>query len=220
MISQELLRTIPLLNQLDSRELAELGSRLRERLAPKGTYIVYVDDPGSSLMFVTDGVVKITLDSGDGKEVILAQLGAGDFFGEIALLTGEERSANVIAATDCRLLVLAEEDFQKHVLDNSGLAVAMLKALAFRLKAASAKIGDLALYDVHRRVCRTLKSLGSPQEREGNTVFVIDERPTHQELASMVGTSREMVTRALKGLEEDGDIVVDQKRITVLKLPR
>ena len=219
MIEAHLLMRIPLLSQVPEAELQQLGTLLRERKVTKGSYIVYAQDPGPSIMFVHEGRVKINLLSDDGKEVVLANLGEGEFFGELAVLTGEERSANVVAVTDVKLLVLDAEDFNRHVLSHSGLAMAMLKELAVRLRASTAKIGDLALYDVYRRVARTLKSLGISEIKEGREVSIIADRPTHQELAAMVGTSREMVTRALKGLEEDGCIIIDGKRIEVRKLP-
>lgn len=219
MISESRLREIPLLSDLDSSELEKLRSVMRDRRTPKGSYIVYADDPGPNLIFIASGKVKITLVSDEGKEIVLAHLGKGEFFGEIALLTGEDRSANVVALTDCELFHLSKEDFYQHILNNTGLALAMLKELAIRLRQASSKIGDLALFDVYRRVARTLRSIARGEEIEGETVYVIDERPTHQELASMVGTSREMVTRALKGLEEDGCITLVGKRVELRKLP-
>jgi len=220
MIPVEELRKIPIFYELEETELAHLGATLKERRAPKGSYIVYAEAPGPSMMFIASGKVKINLMSNDGKEVVLANLDEGEFFGEIALLTGSDRSANVVALTDCRLFVLNEEDFSQHFRDFAGLALGMLRELAHRLRAATSKIGDLALYDVYRRVARTLKSIGKATPREGGKeIFIIEERPTHQELAAMVGTSREMVTRALKGLEEDHCIVVEGKRIEVHKLP-
>ena len=219
MISEHQLREIRLLQELETPELERLALVLRERRAPKGSYVVYADDPGPSLMFLAEGEVKITLVSRDGKEIVLANLESGDFFGEIALLTGEDRSANVVAMTDCVLYVLSNEDFRQHILENAGLSLAMMKELATRLRGATSKIGDLALFDVYRRVARTLKSIAKEATVGGEAILEIDKRPTHQELAAMVGTSREMVTRALKGLEEDGCIVVDGKRIEIRKMP-
>lgn len=219
MLAIHKLKHIPLLSPLPDAELAHLAEVLRERHVPKGSYIVCAEDPGPSMMFIAEGKVKITLMSKDGKEVVLANLNEGDFFGEMALLTGEERSANVVALTDCSLLVLGDEDFHAHLKQNSGLALSMLRELAFRLRAATSKIGDLALYDVYRRVARTLRSMGRPEQREGKEIYVISERPTHQDLAAMVGTSREMVTRALKGLEEDGCVVLSGKRLELHKMP-
>lgn len=213
------LRQVPLFAEISDEELTHLLGMLRERRAPRGSYIVYVEDPGPSMMFLIEGKAKVNLLSNDGKEVVLAHLSDGEFFGEIALLTGEDRSANVVAITDCKLLVLNTEDFKRHIAKYSGLAHAMLKELAERLRSATLKIGDLALYDVYRRVARTLKSMGEKQRIGDRDAWVINERPTHQELASMVGTSREMVTRALKGLEEDRCIIIDGKRIELYKIP-
>lgn len=213
------LRQIPLLAELEQDELTQLVEVIKERKAPKGSYIVYVDDESRNIMFIAQGEVKVSLVSDDGKEIVLAKLGQGDFFGEIALLTGEDRSANVIATEDCVLYVLQDDDFYRHVIKTGGLSLAMMRELAQRLASASSKIGDLALFDVYRRVARTLKSLAKEEERPDGNYLVIEKRPTHQELAAMVGTSREMVTRALKGLEEDNCIAIDGKRIEVYKLP-
>ncbi len=219
MLADHNLREIPLFRDLEQSELVKLTQVIKERRAPKGTYIVYAEDPGPSIMFLAQGKAKVTLNSSEGKEIVLYQLSKGEFFGEIAVLTGEDRSANVVAMTDCRLFVLEAEDFRKHLQDNAGLAWAIMKELALRLRQASSKIGDLALYDVYRRVARTLKSLAKPMGQEPEEVFVIEDRPTHQELANMVGTSREMVTRALKGLEEDACISIENKQIIIRKMP-
>lgn len=219
MIAEHHLKHIHILRDLTSHELASLGSVMIERRFPKGSYIVLSEDPGPSIMFIAEGSVKVTLVSDDGKEVVVAGLSEGEFFGELAVLTGEDRSANVVAATDCRLFALSADSFRQHLAENSGLAFAMMKELALRLRSATAKIGDLALYDVYRRVARTLRSIAQTETVEGKEVLVIDQRPTHQELAALVGTSREMVTRALKGLEEDGCIILSGKRLEVRKMP-
>ena len=209
----ELLRQIELFKNLPDTELYELRELLKERRAPKGSYILYASDPGPSVLFILEGKVKITLNSNDGKEVVLANLEKGDFFGEISLLTGEDRSANVVATSDCALLILSSEDFKKHLVRNSGLAMELLKELALRLRTASSKIGDLALYDVPERVYRTLKVLARPVGGKR----IVEDRPTHQELSAMIGTSREMVSRAFKSLEEDGLIRSDGKDVEIIK---
>ncbi|MCB0323610.1 MAG: Crp/Fnr family transcriptional regulator [Bdellovibrionales bacterium] len=219
MIPEHQLRQIALFKELDSAELAKLGAVIQERRIPKGSYIVYEGDPGPSMMFLLEGKAKVNLVSPEGKEIVLANLDKGEFFGEISVLTGEDRSANVVATTDCRLLVFPADEFKRHVSQYPGLAFAMMKELALRLRASSEKIGDLVLYDVYRRVARTLKGLAKLVAVGDEEKLLIEERPTHQELANMVGTSREMVTRALKGLEEDGCIIIDNKRIEVRKMP-
>jgi CRP/FNR family transcriptional regulator, cyclic AMP receptor protein len=219
MIHEHDLKGIPLFAQLESAELCKLAAIMKERRAPKGSYLVYAEDTGASILFLVEGKAKVTLVSPDGKEIVLYSLVEGDFFGEIAVLSGEDRSANVVANSDCRVFIIGAEDFRRHVQQNSGLALAMMKELALRLRASTAKIGDLALLDVYRRVARTLKSLAVAVKTDEGEILRIEERPTHQELANMVGTSREMVTRALKGLEEDDCIVIENKAIIIKKLP-
>jgi CRP/FNR family transcriptional regulator, cyclic AMP receptor protein len=219
MISEQQLALIPLVKGLSKSELRELASVMTERKVEKGCYILHAEDPGPSLMFVAEGEVKIVLIGNYSKEIVLARLSQGDFFGEIAILTGEDRSANVIAMENCILFVLSREDFNKHVLTNSGLALAMLRELATRLRAASSKIGDLALFDVSCRVAKTLKSIAKVEIICGQEVSVIEKRPTQNELASMVGTSREVVSRVLKGLEDNGYLEIDKKRVIIKKMP-
>lgn len=213
------LQRIPLLETLSTEELAQLNEIVVTKHAEKGSYVLHADDPGACLMFVLEGSLKVTLTSNEGKEVMLALLEEGEFFGEISVLTGEDRSANVVALNKATLLVLHQADFEKHIDKFTGLSRALLRALALRLKAASEKIGDLTLLDVYRRVARTLKNLSKPTEDGDTRTFVITERPTHQNLAALTGTSREMVTRALKGLEEDGHIEVEGKKITIFSMP-
>ena len=214
------LKKFSLLSALSEAELAGLAGVLNKRTVTKGSSIVHAQDRGDNMMFIASGKVKISLIGTDGKEAILSYLNEGDVFGELALITGEPRSADVVALADCTYFTLSKEHFEKHVQQHSGLVRALLTSLALRLRAASQKIGDLVLFDVYRRVARVLKSLGKAEQTAEGTRHVIEARPTHQELASMVGTSREMVTRALKGLEEDRCITIEGKRITVFKLPR
>ncbi len=219
MIPEHQLRTLPVFSELEGSELEKLGAAMVERRVPKSSYIVYEGDPGPSMMFLFEGKAKVNLVSNEGKEIVLAMYEPGDFFGEISVLTGEDRSANVVALTDCRLFALPGEEFKRHISGENGLAACMMREMALRLRASSMKIGDLVLFDVYRRVARTLKSLARPTTVNGEERLVIQDRPTHQELANIVGTSREMVTRALKGLEEDECILIDSKRIEFRKLP-
>lgn len=213
------LREIPIFACLESEEVSALAQILQERRVSKNSVIMCASDPGSSIMFILKGKTRVALSSSEGKEIVLSYLNQGEFFGEIAVLTGADRSADVIALTDCEVLVLQKDDFESHIQNHSGLVLGMMTELAERLRAASAKIADLALYDVYRRISRTLNSIAENQEINGEVRLVIEQRPTHQELAAMTGTSREMVTRALKGLEEDGCISIEEKKIIIHKKP-
>lgn len=211
------IEAVPMLESLPEQELNSLKARLKMSTFRNGAHMIREKDAAQSLMFLIQGKARVSLTGNDGKEVVLAHLHAGDFFGEIALLTGQKRSADVTAMESCSLLTLSQEDFEAHAREHSGLVYSLLKDLAFRLKDASSKIGDLALLDVYRRVASTLFDLS--EEELGVDQRKIQKRPTHNELAAMVGTSREMVTRALKNLEADGHITVEGKTITLHSRP-
>jgi len=203
----------------DSLELAE--SRFCQQNLPKGEKVVSIDlDAPPGMFFILSGEAKVSLFSSDGKEMTLAVLEAGDFFGELSMLTGETPSADVIARTELELAYCDPAGFGT-LLKNTDFSQSLLKSLAERLSAASSKIGDLALLDVYRRVAHTLKGMARELSADdGSKRLIIESRPTHSELAAMTGTSREMVTRALKGLEEDGCIKTEGKKVEFIKLPR
>lgn len=214
------LQRITLLHGLTKPELETLADLMERREVPRGACVVRASQPGQFLMFVLEGVFKVELTDPDGRAVTLDLLECGEMFGEISLLTGEPRSANVEALEDSTVLVLSQHNFEQYVLQHRGLTLALLRELAFRLRATTAKVGDLALLDVYRRVARVLFSLSVEQpDGQGNVVRVVAERPTHRELASLAGTTREMVTRALKELEDAGHIAMDGKHITIQSLP-
>ena len=206
----EELKSFRILSGLADDEVAALKPRLRQSKSTKGGLIVAEGAGDRTLYLLLNGSAHVTISSHDAKEVIISQLADGDFFGELSLITGNPRSANVVAMTNCTLLTLTADDFLAHTQKHSGLALALLRELAERLAHSSKKIADLALYDVYERVYRTLQRLAEPNNDGGQFLPI---RPTHQELANMVGTSREMVTRTLLALEEEGRIRLDGKSI-------
>ena len=216
--SQEL-KQIPLLSCLDEGELERLSQLMMKRQAKKGSYILHANDPGANILFILEGRVKVSLVGNEGKEIVIDHFEEGELFGELSVLTGELRSADVVALENSTLFVLSKDDFDHHILEHSGLTRALLKELAFRIRSSSEKIGSLALHDVYRRVALTLKALARTIDLGTEELLVVEKRPTHQEIAAMVGSSREVVTRALKGLEEDGHIQMDGKRIEIKSFP-
>lgn len=213
-IKQLAIRKIPLLNSLTEKHREELAHTLILRDYKKGSNILISSDEGRDIMFIADGTVDIKHAGPNGREVIVARLSTGEFFGEIALLTGSSRTADVTAVEDSMILILRAGDFEALLTSIPELSRALLVHLAHRVAAASTKISDLALFDVYYRVYRTLSALAKRDPKSGE--FIVAERPTHKELASMVGTSREMVTRALTKLEDDGIISIEDKRAIIL----
>jgi CRP/FNR family cyclic AMP-dependent transcriptional regulator len=208
------LRTVPLFSKLDETELVRFAELTREKAYPKGSVIVFEDDPGDSLFVVRQGRVKVVLIGEDGREVILGVLGVGEHFGELSLIDDQPRSAHVIAMEDTNLLVLRRDDFRRRVESNPAVAWALLTELALRLRRADSKIHGLALLDVPGRIAKLL--LDFAQEGQTETI----EKPlTHQTIAHMIGASRETVSRTVRDFQNQGLIRVERRRISVANRP-
>jgi CRP/FNR family cyclic AMP-dependent transcriptional regulator len=207
---QQVMRRVPLFSQLNDDELGRISEPARERSYPKNSVILFEDDPGDALYVVVTGQVKVVLIGEDGREVILSVLGTGDFFGEMALIDDEPRSAHVIAMEDANLLVLRREDFQNCLQETPTIAFGLLRALSRRLRHADTKIGGLVLLDVNGRVARLLLDLA--KETDGTN---ITRRITHHTIAQMIGSSRETVSRTIRDLAEQGLIDVSRRAIVI-----
>ncbi|HEU4563962.1 MAG TPA: Crp/Fnr family transcriptional regulator [Gemmatimonadaceae bacterium] len=208
MQTTDFLATVPLLQGLDSDELARLAELTRERTYPKGSVILFEDDPGDSLFIVKNGRVKVVLVGEDGREVILAMLGAGEHFGELSLIDGQPRSAHVIAVDDAQILILRREDVRRRVEESPALAWTLLTGLSRRLRRADEQIGGLVLLDVHGRIARLILDSAGPNG-------VLDKKLTHQTIAHMIGASRETVSRAMRDFQDRGLITVERRQIAV-----
>jgi len=210
----DFLATVPLFNGLDRNELERFAEVTREKSYPKGSVILFEDDPGDSLFVVRDGRVKVVLIGEDGREVILGVLGVGEYFGELSLIDDRPRSAHVIAMEDSNLLVLRREDFRKRVESSPSVAWSLLTELSRRLRRADDKIGGLVLLDVPGRIARLLLDLA---EESGTNA--IEKSLTHQTIAQMIGASRETVSRAMKDFQDAGWITVERRRIALADRP-
>lgn len=206
----DFLATIPLFSGLHRDELTKFAELTRERAYPKGSVILFQDDPGDSLFVLREGRVKVVLIGEDGREVILGVLEPGAHFGELALIDDQPRSAHVIAMDDAQLLVLRREDFRRRVEANPSVAWALLTELSRRLRRADQKIGGLVLLDVPGRIARLLIDLAD--EADGT---MIEKALTHQTIAQMIGASRETVSRAMKEFQDQGLIRVERRRIAL-----
>ncbi len=204
------LRAIPLFSHLADNELDSIGAVTRSRKYPKNSVILFEDDPGEAMFVVLSGQVKVVLIGEDGREVILATLAERDFFGEMSLIDDEPRSAHVIAMESSHLLVLRRDDFRRCLEETPHIALGLLRALTKRLRHADSKIGGLVLLDVTGRVARLLLEMAD--ENDGS---VITKRVTHHQIAQMVGSSRETVSRTMRTMAEQDLIDVSQKTITV-----
>ena len=212
---RELLRKVSIFQGLEDSALEPLVHCLKSEDHPKDATIVNQADPGDALFIIASGRVKVVLHGDGGGEVILSIFRSGEFFGEMSLLDNQPRSASVVVLEPTRLLKLERAAFVHHLHQTPSTAQKIMAELSLRLRRADEVIGNLVLLDVYTRVARVLIDLARRQGEETEEGFLIRERPTQQELAAMIGTSRETVSRALSELQRRGFISM-QGRVLLL----
>ena len=213
----DLLRRVPLFEVLKDDDLEAIAKVTITRAYDKDQVIILAEEEGDALFIIASGQVKVSIVSEDGREVILSLLGEGAVFGELSLLDGKPRSANVVATRDTQLYMVRRPDFLQLVYKVPQIAIGLLAELAARLRKTDRKIEGLALLDVTSRISETLLQLAEEQGAQTELGVTIESRPTHQQLANMSGTTRETVSRVLKRLEGQGYISTEGRSITILR---
>jgi CRP/FNR family transcriptional regulator, cyclic AMP receptor protein len=203
-VSTLLLRNVPLFAGLPEAQLSLLTRVVGRKSYPRGSTIIAAGDPTDALYIVISGRLKVMMSDDEGREVILAILGQGEFFGEMGLVDDEPRSATVIAIEPCELLTIARIDFKKCLAENFDIAMGVMRGLVKRLREADRKIGSLALMDVYGRVARLLMEMAENVDGQ----MVVTKKLPKQDIAKMIGASREMVSRVMKDLQTSGYIEV------------
>jgi CRP/FNR family cyclic AMP-dependent transcriptional regulator len=201
-VSTAVLKAVPLFASFPEDQLRMLTTVVTRKSAPRSTTIMVGGDPTDSLYIVLSGRLKVMMSDAEGKEVILSILGAGEIFGEMGLIDDEPRSATVVTIEPCELLSLAKRDFKKSLAENFEMSMAVMRGLVKRLREADRKIGSLALLDVYGRVARLLLDMSENVNGEK----VVTKRLPKQDIAKMIGASREMVSRVMKDLQTGGYI--------------
>ena len=196
------LRRVPLFASLSDQQIDMLAAGSARRSFPKGRTIVSEGEPSNSMYILLSGRAKVQRSDAEGKEVILAVIGSGEFFGEMSLIDDAPRSASVITIEPCDFMSIDKNGFKSMLLQSNEMCLAVMKGLVRRLREADRKIETLALLDVYGRVARVLMDFS---EVVGDQRIVKNRLP-RQEIAKMIGASREMVSRVMKGLEIDGYI--------------
>ncbi len=204
-----------------SEEQLDIVARVvvRERIS-KGREVFAAGEISQTLYLIIAGRTKVQRADAEGKEVILAVLGSGEYFGEMSLIDDQPRSATVVTLEACEFLTVRKDDFKRALTMNPELANVIMRGLVKRLREADMKIESLALLDVYGRVARVLLEFS---ELEGDRRVLRDKLP-RQDVAKMIGASREMVSRVMKGLEldgflvpqEDGSILLHESRLSNL----
>jgi CRP/FNR family cyclic AMP-dependent transcriptional regulator len=201
-VSTAVLKAVPLFSSCPDEQLRMLAAVVTRKSTPRSTTVMASGDVTDSLYIVLSGRLKVLMSDAEGKEVILSILGPGEFFGEMGLLDDSPRSASVVSIEPCELLSITKRDFKKCLAENFAMALAVMRGLVRRLREADRKIGSLALLDVYGRVARLLLDMSETVEGEK----IVTKRLPKQDIAKMIGASREMVSRVMKDLQMGGYI--------------
>ncbi len=208
-----MLENIPLFSSLPHEDIQALESHSNVKSYRKNTVIIERGDESNSLYVLEGGKVRVYVSDQDGKEVVLNVLEApGAYFGELALVGDTERTASVMTVEDSKLRIISKQEFSACLADNPKIALELIHDLVKQVKTLTDRVGTLALNDVYGRVAATLTEWA--KEEDGR---FITGRLTQQEIAQMVGSSREMVSRIFKDLKLGGYISIENKRIVLLK---
>ena len=199
----ELIRRVPLFSMLTVAQGDAVAAAVVKRRFKRGESIVEQGKQSNALSIILTGRARVISTDPRGREVILATMRPGDYVGEMSLIDNEPHSATVMAEIQTDALILGRLEFARCLPENSSMAYAVMKGLVQRLRQADRKIESLALMDVYGRVARALLEFSS-EDSTGNAV--IRDKVSRQDLAKMVGASREMVSRVMKDLEERGYI--------------
>ncbi|HWZ20088.1 MAG TPA: Crp/Fnr family transcriptional regulator [Ktedonobacteraceae bacterium] len=200
---------------LSEEEMQALSSATKRRTFRSGEVIFHRDDPGQVLYMIKEGKVKICIISPDGQEVSLTVFGKGEYFGEFALLDGLPRSTDAVALEKVECYTLQRSDFLNAILKNPKIAILVLEALSKRLRTTNQMVEDLIFLDVYGRVAKKLLELADTHGVKTEEGVLIDVRLTQQELASMVGASRESVNKVLGYFTDKDFISTDKHRVTI-----
>jgi CRP/FNR family cyclic AMP-dependent transcriptional regulator len=216
METKDLLRLVPIFSDLDDDTLNQISHLGAQRSYPKETVILSENELGSDLYIIIEGKVKISRRSSDSKEVILSILGDSDFFGEMSVIDGLSRSANVVAMEDAVILIIQRSEFLELLHIHPEVGIALLQELTQRLRAADIKIKSLSLKDSDGKVATVILQLAEDMGMIKNGVVEIEKLPFQHDLANMAGTSRETISRTLSSFEKKGLIEHEGSRLRIL----
>ena len=216
----EVLKTVPIFSDLSESDLKSVVNKMVSQSYKKGHVILEEDSTGDHCYFLTRGRVKITRVSSDEREVILALLGPGDFFGEMSLLSGEVRSANVVTLEKTKALTLNTVDFLGTLELYPKVSINLLRELAIRLQKSDEQIASLSLSDAERRIAISILRIAEEQGTIQHGNVTIDPLPSQQDIANMAGTTRENVSRIYKLLVEDGHVQRISKKLIIVDFKR
>lgn len=214
------LKLIPLFSELKEDELNSLTKVSVRQTFKKDNMVLIEEEIGSTMFIILKGRVKISRISDEGREVILSILVDGDFFGEMAILDGQTRSANAITLEDTEMLIIRRENFLQMLHDYPQIAINLLKELAHRLRRSDSQIKSLSLQNALGRVASTLLRIADDSGIIKKGIVEIPHLPPQQDLANMAGTSRETISRVIKTLGQLGYVKKEGSKLLILDYDR
>jgi CRP/FNR family cyclic AMP-dependent transcriptional regulator len=203
----------PFFSRLDDVTIRFFEKAAVRKRYPKDTILFSKGDESDSLYILCSGKAHVIARDEQGKEIVLSVIGPGEHFGEMAALDGGARSATIVTKEPTEILIINKNHFRDSLSSNPGLMFNLVRVLLERLRKADEKIESLAFTNVYGRVANFLMQAAEPQGEK----WVIREEFTHQEIADMVGSSRETVSRTIKELRDAGHISIEKKQITINK---
>lgn len=214
--NNDFLKYVPIFSELDDNTLEQISKLGVRKNFTKDSVVLFEHETGSALFVIVEGKVKISRVSDDGKEVILTILGESDFFGEMAILDGLTRSANVTAMEDSELFIIQRSEFISLLHSHPEIAVSLLQELTQRLRAADMKIKSLSLKDAEGKVATVILQLADDIGKIKQGTVEIEKLPFQHDLANMAGTSRETISRTLHSFAKKGMVELDGSKLRIL----
>jgi CRP-like cAMP-binding protein len=219
-IDQEVIRKAPLFTALDDAASASLLASMVSVKIPKGTILFAEGDGGDQLYVIAEGKLKLGTSSGDGRENLLSILGPGEMFGELSLFDPGPRTSTATAVTDAKLLSLGQEKLLPWLVDNPKVSLQLLARLAQRLRRTNEAVGDLVFSDVPGRVAKALIDLGERFGKKTDEGLYVHHDLTQEELAQLVGASRETVNKALADFAGRNWLKLDGRAVLITDFER
>jgi CRP-like cAMP-binding protein len=219
-IDQEVIRKAPLFTALDDAAAASLLANMVSVKISKGSVLFAEGDEGDQLYVIADGKLKLGTSSGDGRENLLSILGPGEMFGELSLFDPGPRTSTATAVTDAKLLSLGQEKLLPWLAENPKVALQLLARLAQRLRRTNEAVGDLVFSDVPGRVAKALIDLGERFGKKTDEGLFVHHDLTQEELAQLVGASRETVNKALADFAGRNWLKLDGRAVLITDFER
>jgi CRP/FNR family cyclic AMP-dependent transcriptional regulator len=214
------LKRCPLFEHLSPQECQRLEGRARGRSFPRRSVIYFPDEPGESLLLLTRGRVKIMSLTPDGREMIFAFIEPGELFGELAVLDSAPRNEHAEAVEASYVLAIPREEMVWLMGQRPDIALSITKLIGLRLRRVENRLKNILFRSIRERCLSMLLELLGSYGRASGKRWEIDLRLSHQELANLIGATRETITLTLGQLQKDGLIVINRRRITVLDRER